>query len=42
MKTLYTEQWGSINGLIKKLENLSKKYEIKLLHIDGMKVNYIK
>ncbi|KAL4447016.1 hypothetical protein ABPG74_013868 [Tetrahymena malaccensis] len=38
MKTYYTEQWGSVNSLIKKLEDLCKKYDIKLLHINGMKL----
>ncbi|EGR31565.1 IQ calmodulin-binding motif family protein, putative [Ichthyophthirius multifiliis] len=30
--------WGSINGLIKKFENLAIKYQIKLLHIDTLKL----
>ncbi len=38
MKAKYSNNWGSIYGIIRKLENLMRQYNIKLAYVDGKKV----
>jgi hypothetical protein len=38
MKAIYSSDWGSIVGILKKIEKLMSSYKIKLVYIDGKKV----
>lgn len=38
MKARYSHIWGSIKGIIKKLELLMEKYKVKVAYIDGKKI----
>jgi len=41
MKKIHSYIWGSIKGLLKRLENLAREHKINTMNINGEKVFFI-